>query len=142
MGEGETKNVIAKYSEIEDKLSSVAKEKSALETKSSKLSAKLGGVLRELQEEKALNTNLRDNQSLWQKKVEDLEARLRKVEEEKEKETTELQEQLRDVMFYLEGQKQLGEAEKSLSVTQEEIEGGQITIGAEGGAKARRKKKR
>jgi len=140
--EGETKNVIAKYSEIEDKLSSVAKEKSALETKSSKLSAKLGGVLRELQEEKALNTNLRDNQSLWQKKVEDLEARLRKVEEEKEKETTELQEQLRDVMFYLEGQKQLGEAEKSLSVTQEEIEGGQITIGAEGGAKARRKKKR
>ena len=47
-------------------------------------------------------------------------------------------------MFYLEGQKQLGEAEKSLSVTQEEIEGGQITIGAEGGAdaKSRRKKKR
>ena len=45
-------------------------------------------------------------------------------------------------MFYLEGQKQLGEAEKTFDVSQEEIEGGQITIGAEGGAKARRKKKR
>ena len=47
--EGETKNVIAKYSEIEDRLSSVAKEKSVLESKSTKLSSKLGGVLRELQ---------------------------------------------------------------------------------------------
>jgi len=48
------------------------------------------------------------------------------------------------VMFYLEGQKQLEDAEKNLPVTQEEIEGGQITIGAEGGSlsKARRKKKR
>ena len=47
--EKETRNVIAKYSEIEDKLTSVAKEKTTLETKSSKLSTKLGGVLRELQ---------------------------------------------------------------------------------------------
>jgi len=140
--EKETRNVIAKYSEIEDKLSNVAKEKTALESKSTKLSTKLGGVLRELQEERALNTNLRDNQSLWQKKVDDLEARLHKVEEEKARETQDLKEQLRDVMFYLEGQKQLGEAEKSLEVTQEEIEGGQITIGAEGGVKGRRKKKR
>ena len=47
-------------------------------------------------------------------------------------------------MFYLEGQKKLEDAEKNLDLTQEEIEGGQITIGAEGGAiaKARRKKKR
>jgi len=142
--EKETRNVIAKYSEIEDKLTSVTKDKTTLETKSSKLSTKLGGVLRELQEEKTLNTNLRENQSLWQKKVEDLEARLKRVEEERERETQDLKEQLRDVMFYLEGQKQLEDAEKNLPVTQEEIEGGQITIGAEGGAlaKARRKKKR
>jgi len=142
--EKETRNVVAKYSEIEDKLTSVTKEKTTLETKSSKLSTKLGGVLRELQEEKTLNTNLRENQSLWQKKVEDLEARLKRVEEEKKRETQDLKEQLRDVMFYLEGQKQLEDADKNLPVTHEEIEGGQITIGAEGGAlaKARRKKKR
>jgi len=142
--EKETRNVIAKYSEIEDKLSNISKEKTTLETKSTKLSTKLGGVLRELQEERALNANLRDNQSLWQRKVDDLEARLKQTEEEKARETQDLREQLRDVMFYLEGQKKLEDAEKSLEVTQEEIEGGQITIGAEGGAiaKARRKKKR
>jgi len=142
--EKETRNVIDKYSEIEDRMAAVAREKSSIETKSAKLSTKLGSVLRDLQEEKALNTNLRENQSLWQEKVDDLETRLRNVEVEKARETQDLKEQLRDVMFYLEGQKQLGEAEKSLSVTQEEIEGGQITIGAEGGAdaKSRRKKKR
>ena len=47
--EKETRNVIAKYSEIEDKLSNISKEKTTLETKSTKLSTKLGGVLRELQ---------------------------------------------------------------------------------------------
>ena len=47
--EKETRTVIAKYSEIEDKLTAVSKEKTTLETKSTKLSTKLGGVLRELQ---------------------------------------------------------------------------------------------
>ena len=47
------------------------------------------------QEERALNTNLRENQSLWQRKVEDLEARLKRVEEEKARETLDLKEQLR-----------------------------------------------
>ena len=46
-------------------------------------------------EEKALNTNLRENQSLWQEKVDGLEARLRSVEEEKARETQDLKEQLR-----------------------------------------------
>ena len=56
-----------------------------------------------------MNTNLRDNQSLWQKKVDDLETRLRKVEEEKAKETQDLKEQLRyDKAQCMKGQREDG----------------------------------
>ena len=47
--EKETRNVIDKYSEIEERMAAVAREKSSIETKSAKLSTKLGSVLRELQ---------------------------------------------------------------------------------------------
>ena len=53
---------------------------------------------------------------------------------------TDLQEQLRDVMFYLEAQQKLANTNV---VTQEEIQEGQVIIGATGGTpggkKARKK---
>merc|ERR1719383_1373010 len=139
-----TRTILLKNTELDEQLAAIAKEKTTLEAKSTKLSTKLTSVLRELQEEKALNSNLRENQSEWQKKVESLETRLRKVEEEKARETQDLREQLRDVMFYLEGQKKIEEAEQNQSLTQEELETSTISIGAEGGddKKGRRKKKR
>jgi len=139
-----TRTILLKNTELDEQLAAIAKEKTTLEAKSTKLSTKLTSVLRELQEEKALNSNLRENQSEWQKKVESLETRLRKVEEEKARETQDLREQLRDVMFYLEGQKKIEEAEQNQSLTQDELETSTISIGAEGGddKKGRRKKKR
>ena len=56
-------------------------------------------------------------------------------------EVKDLQEQLRDVMFYLEAQQKLS---KTTEVSQEELQEGQIVMGPQGGAtgKTRRKKGR
>ncbi|CAL1548415.1 unnamed protein product [Lymnaea stagnalis] len=127
----------------ECKLSELSKEKNILEKKCSQLTSRTAKVLSELQDERQMNKSLRENQQLWQEKTKGLEERLKQVSDKKDQEISELQEQLRDIMFYLDAQRKLAE---NPGVSQEEIQGGQVIVGAAatpaGNGKKIRKKKR
>lgn len=64
-------------------------------------------VLNELSEEKQFGKTLHENQSSWQTKFSALEKKC----SEKEVEVTELKEQVRDLMFYLEAQNKIANSE-------------------------------
>jgi BRCA1-associated protein len=108
-----------------------------------KLSVKLAKVMSELVEEKELNSCLRDNQTKWQQRVNDLEDKLAR----KDIELTDLRDQLRDVMFFLEAKDTLA---ATSGATQQEIQEGQIIVqsspgeasGGSASAKKSRTKKR
>ncbi|CAG5135763.1 unnamed protein product [Candidula unifasciata] len=126
----------------ECRLSEISKEKQSLEKKCNQLHSRATSVLAELQEERQMNICLRDNQQHWQTRVTALEGKLKDLTEKKDQEITELKEQLRDVMFYLEAQQKLA---NSTGVSQEEIQGGQVIVGAaaapsHSGKKSRKKR--
>jgi len=106
-------------------LLAVTKEKMALDKKVNQLSTKLNKMQSELKEERELNKCLRDNQVGWQMKITETESLLKELKTTKEKEITELQEQVRDLMFFLETQEKL----KTVSnETRDEIASGQIVV--------------
>lgn len=119
------------------------KEKQALDRKCNQMHSKLGKVIHDLQEEQDMNKCLRENQQLWQKRVTTLETTVQDLAQAKDREIAELRDQLRDVMFYLEAQDTLA---KTTDVSQEEIQEGQVIVGAaaapEASSKKRPKKKR
>ncbi|KAK7480039.1 hypothetical protein BaRGS_00028676, partial [Batillaria attramentaria] len=110
-----------------ERLSEVTKEKHVLDKKCSQLQGRLSKVLGELQEERDINKSLLENQQLWQKRVTSLETTVKDLSESKDKEISELRDQLRDVMFYLEAQDKLA---NTADVSQEEIQDGQVIVGA------------
>ncbi|KAK3707696.1 hypothetical protein RRG08_050511 [Elysia crispata] len=114
----------------ECKLSEVTKEKQNLEKKYQQLHSRTTKVLAELQEERQLNKCLRENQQLWQGKVSALEERLKSSTETRDKEVSDLQEQLRDVMFYLEAQQKLAGGEGLDGMSREELQESQVIVGA------------
>lgn len=61
-------------------------------------------ALHELHDERQLGKALRKNQNGWQTKLTAMEEQYNKLKESKEKEETDLKEQLRDLMFYIEAQ--------------------------------------
>ena len=79
----------------------------------------------ELQEEQELNKCLRANQLLLQNKLKEEEKLLKETCAQKDLQITEIQEQLRDVMFYLETQQQISHLPAE---TRQEIQEGQINI--------------
>lgn len=105
----------------------VAKDKHLTEKKCGFVSEKLGKVLVQLSEEMEMNKCLRKNQSEWQTRVSELEKRLEMDSKQKTEEIKDLKEQLRDVMFFLEAQETLSQTPEK---TRQEIQEGQITIGA------------
>ncbi|XP_026287588.1 BRCA1-associated protein [Frankliniella occidentalis] len=109
---------------LQSKVSSLTKEKQMVEKKLQQFSERLGSTQKELQEEKQLSGALTQNQGGWQKKFTALESQFHQYQTEKDKEISELKEQLRDVMFFLEAQKQISE-----SADRDEIAGGRVTIG-------------
>lgn len=109
------------------KLSDATREKQSLDRKCTQLQSRMTKVLSELQEERDMNKCLLENQQLWQKRVSALETSVKDLTESKEKEISELRDQLRDVMFYLEAQDKLA---NTADVSQEEIQDGQVIVGA------------
>lgn len=77
----------------------------------------------ELGEEKELRKALQLNQASWQTKHKQLQDELSEYKGAKENELTDLREQVRDLMFFLEAQKQIGN-----SAQKDEIAGGQIIV--------------
>ncbi|KAL1453831.1 hypothetical protein WDU94_010142 [Cyamophila willieti] len=129
---------------LNTKLAQVTKEKVALEKKVQTMSHKLSQVQAELSEERQMSAALRQNQKDWQVKVNKLETEMKTLREEKQKETAELKDQLRDIMFYLEAQNTIAKADNT-----GEIQEGHVIVGEPAAAtsqsgvnKPRRRKKR
>ncbi|KAF5290128.1 hypothetical protein FQA39_LY14909 [Lamprigera yunnana] len=89
---------------MKSKLMNLTKEKQTAEKKLGQQNARLTVLMTELNEEKQLGKALRGNQQQWQAKVTQLEEKLVGLKVSKEKELGELQEQLRDLMFYIDAQ--------------------------------------
>ena len=74
-----------------------------------------------------MNKCLSTNQKLWRDRVEALEEKIDVTIQQKEREMKELQEQVRDLMFYLETQKKI---EASPEGTQRELQEGHVLLPA------------
>uniref|UniRef100_A0A6Q2WVL1 BRCA1-associated protein n=1 Tax=Esox lucius TaxID=8010 RepID=A0A6Q2WVL1_ESOLU len=115
------KETIERCDNLERRLGELAKDKQSTDKKCGQLSTRVMKLGQELKEEQEMNRCLRANQVQLQAQL---------AEEERERKDgviAELQEQLRDVMFYLETQQQI---EGLPPETRTEIQEGQINIGA------------
>ena len=74
-----------------------------------------------------MNKCLSANQKLWRDRVEALEGKIDATIQQKEREMKDLQEQVRDLMFYLETQKKV---EASPEGTQRELQEGHVVLPA------------
>ncbi|XP_071944544.1 BRCA1-associated protein-like [Antedon mediterranea] len=128
--ESSSKKKVEECEKSENKVQNLLKEKSALEKKISQLSSKLHRTNQNLIEEKEMNSCLRSNQNVWQDKVKSLEQTSKVDKEKYQKEIVDLQEQLRDVMFFLEAQDKIKQSPANI---RQEIQDGQISVGSASG---------
>ncbi|XP_048448921.1 BRCA1-associated protein-like [Rhincodon typus] len=119
------KETIEKCDSLEQKLNELMKDKQALERKCSQLNNRVLKLGTELKEEQEMNKCLRANQIQLQTKLKEEEKKLKDTCDEKDRQITEVQEQLRDVMFYLETQQKINQMPAD---TRQEIQEGQINI--------------
>ena len=78
-----------------------------------------------MNEEKALNKCLGSNQESYQLKLSAIEESMKKTVQEKDEEITELQSQLRDIMFYLDAQNKFKD---STMVSRDELQDSHLVI--------------
>ncbi|XP_023680325.1 BRCA1-associated protein [Paramormyrops kingsleyae] len=121
------KETIEKCDSLERKLADVTKERQSMEKKCSQLTAKVSKLSQELKEEQEMNKCLRANQAELQVRLRDEESRAGEATAQQEVRVAELQEQVRDLMFYLETQQQISQMPED---TRQEIQEGQINIAA------------
>uniref|UniRef100_A0A3Q2R148 BRCA1-associated protein n=1 Tax=Fundulus heteroclitus TaxID=8078 RepID=A0A3Q2R148_FUNHE len=130
----EINNMKAKFKEtlercdnLEQRLGEISKEKQSLEKKCTQLNTRVLKLTQELKEEQEMNRCLRANQTQLQAQLAEEERKAKESGERKDVVITELQEQLRDVMFYLETQQKI---EQLSSEARTEIQEGHIDIPA------------
>uniref|UniRef100_A0A671TZF1 BRCA1-associated protein n=1 Tax=Sparus aurata TaxID=8175 RepID=A0A671TZF1_SPAAU len=128
----EINNMKAKFKEtlercdnLERRFGDMSKEKQVMEKKCAQLSSRVVKLSQELKEEQEMNRCLRANQVQLQSQL--AEEEVTDTSDLKDVAIGELQEQLRDVMFYLETQQQI---EHLPPEARSEIQEGQINIGA------------
>ncbi|XP_026888079.2 BRCA1-associated protein [Electrophorus electricus] len=121
------KETIEKCDNLELKLNELAKEKQTMEKKCTQLNNKVAKLGQELREEQEMNQCLRANQVQLQAELQDEERRGQEAAAQKDVQIAELQEQLRDIMFYLETQQQINQMPAD---ARQEIQEGQINIAA------------
>ncbi|PNF20905.1 BRCA1-associated protein [Cryptotermes secundus] len=109
---------------LQEKLLLLSREKQAADKKLQHVMGRLSMAQSELQDERQMNHALQQNQSAWQSKFQALEKQFNECRIDKDKELADVREQLRDVMFFLEAQKQISE-----SADRDEIAEGRIVIG-------------
>lgn len=119
------RSAVSEKEQLESKLNVLDKEKRANEKKLNQQQTRLTKLSAELKEEKEMNKCLSTNQKLWRDRVESLEEKIDVTIQQKEKEMKELQEQVRDLMFYLETQKKV---EASPEETRQELQRGHVTV--------------
>uniref|UniRef100_A0A1A7XQX3 BRCA1-associated protein n=1 Tax=Iconisemion striatum TaxID=60296 RepID=A0A1A7XQX3_9TELE len=130
----EINNMKAKFKEtlercdnLEQRLGEITKEKQSVEKKCTQLNGRVVKLSQELKEEQEMNLCLRANQTQLQGQLAEEEHKAKESGEHKDVVITELQEQLRDVMFYLETQQKI---EQLSTEARSEIQEGQINIPA------------
>ncbi|KAM9794731.1 BRCA1-associated protein [Syngnathus typhle] len=130
----EINNMKAKFKEtlercdnLERRLGEISKDKQSTEKKCAQLSARVMKLGHELKEEQEMNKYLRTNQTQLHTRLADEERRAKESGEQKDQAMAELQEQLRDVMFYLETQQHIQHLPDE---TRNEIQEGQINMAA------------
>lgn len=133
----ETEKIRTNNTQIEQKLNNVLKEKLALEKKLNAMSAKMATILKNLQEEKEFSKTLQSNHTSWQAKY----ASLEKLYKEKEAEVTDLKEQVRDLMFYMEAQNTISNSDLKDEIVEGSVTVGDANTSSLSGKKNRRKKK-
>lgn len=109
---------------LQGKLLLLSREKQTADKKLQHVTGRLAMAQSELQDERQMNHALQQNQSAWQSKFQALEKQFNECRIDKDKELADVREQLRDVMFFLEAQKQISE-----SADRDEIAEGRIVIG-------------
>lgn len=124
-----TQIAVEERKELERKLGQVTKERESTRRKSEQLSQQLNKTKGELQEEKEINKCLRENQVAWQSRLKEVETKLQELQKSKDQEIQDLQEQMRDLMFYLDAKEKIS---SSTSEVQQEIQEGTIIVGAPG----------
>ncbi|XP_017041087.1 BRCA1-associated protein [Drosophila ficusphila] len=87
------------------------KEKINLERKLAQHTAKLKEVQKQLNEERELSKALQTNQSSWHGKYKVLEQQYNEFKHNHDAEVTDLREQLRDIMFFLDNQQKMANSE-------------------------------
>ncbi|CAL8120081.1 unnamed protein product [Orchesella dallaii] len=126
---------------VECKLAETTKQRDTFEKKLTTVSQKLTKVAAELKEEKDLNRHLQADQVKWSEMTTKLQKDLDALKIEKNTEIQELNEQLRDVMFFIQAQKTIED-----SPLREEITEGQVVVNTSSESpstsKGGRKKKR
>lgn len=101
----------------------VNREKQILEKKLQHSNLKFNQIQSELKEEKDLREALQQNQISWQSKHKQLQDEYTEYKNIKENEFKDMQEQIRDLMFFLDAQKQIeNSSEKN------DISGGTIIV--------------
>jgi len=98
---------VEESTQLKNQVSALLKEKTKSEKKLSELQSKLNKTSRQLEEEKHMNKSLCQNQNDWQTKVAKSQKEMEAKEAKKDKEIKELQEQVRDLMFYMEAQQKI-----------------------------------
>ncbi|KAJ3605113.1 hypothetical protein NHX12_027163 [Muraenolepis orangiensis] len=123
----ENKIVHLEKETAEERIGGLSKEKQGVEKKFTQLNARVSKMSQELKNEQEMNNCLRANQLELQAQLANEERKAKETGERKDGIISELQEQLRDVMFYLEAQQQI---EHLPPEEREEIQEGQINIAA------------
>jgi len=111
---------------LNDKVEFISKEKNKSDGKLTNANSRIRKLCDELKEEKQMNENLMHNQKAWQIKYDVMQKKMEDDCKKKEKEINDLQEQMRDVMFYLEAQNKVGQSSMKDEIQQE---GAQVVIG-------------
>lgn len=115
--------MLEENSQFKKQFATLNRDKQTLEKRLQHSTNKLAQVQAELTEEKDLRKALQLNQTSWQTKYKKLQDELTELKTTKETEITDLREQIRDLMFFLDAQKQIEE-----SVDRDEIAAGRIVI--------------
>uniref|UniRef100_H2ZET7 UBP-type domain-containing protein n=1 Tax=Ciona savignyi TaxID=51511 RepID=H2ZET7_CIOSA len=117
------------------KVEELGSERQSLSHRNLQLSNKFTQTLRDLSNERELNKSLIKNQEMWRKKVVDVE----EVASKQQVEITELKEQLRDVMFYIEASQAI---KKEDGQVQDDIRDGTVVVGPSTSSDSNRRRKK
>eukprot|EP00112_Aurelia_sp_Birch-Aquarium-sp1_P014949 Seg3267.2 transcript_id=Seg3267.2/GoldUCD/mRNA.D3Y31 product="BRCA1-associated protein" protein_id=Seg3267.2/GoldUCD/D3Y31 len=119
------KKIFDDYEKLEQRVQHSEKEKKTLDKKYTQVVAKVGNLVRDLKEEKEMNSCLSENQKIWQQKFEETSEMMKHLEKTKNQEIADLNEQLRDLMRHLSIQSAVATASDD---TQKELQDGQLFV--------------